>query len=196
MSKRSLTFFVDTDGKHPHPQQRPRFRTFKGKDTFEGTVVVENGVTTLGSKRIPGKTIVSAYSPPKNKQAEAQVRLAFRGAQGSNFPPLEGPLEMRCVFVWPLPKSGMLKARRLEIASYWTVVQPEGALLWNEVWSTTAKYPGVLRWKRGDLTNLCKTAEDALNSLAFNDDGQISKGVSMKVYGPQPGVHVWLRELT
>jgi Holliday junction resolvase RusA-like endonuclease len=48
---------------------------------------------------------------------------------------------------------------------------------------------------RGDLTNLAKGIEDALNGIAYHDDSQIVQLSLVKVYSDKEGVDVWIEEL-
>lgn len=77
------------------------------------------------------------------------------------------PLEIRICAVMPYPKSMSKKARKAA------------------VWHT----------KRPDADNLAKTVLDALNGLAYKDDGQVSRLVVEKVYGEKPRTEIEICEV-
>jgi len=84
---------------------------------------------------------------------KAAVQLAF--AKAYTGPPIEGPIEIEIVFVLPRPKS----------------------MRWK-----TKPMPRVLHPKRPDIDNLTKGVLDALNGLAWGDDGQIYRAAVSKWY--------------
>lgn len=96
---------------------------------------------------------VSNYTPAKHPVTlfKATVKLAFREAyQG---PPLEGPLRLKAVFVFPRPKN----------------------MLWRK-----RDMPRAPHAKKPDLDNCLKSLKDALGKLAWNDDAQVSRVVACK----------------
>jgi len=84
---------------------------------------------------------------------KASVRLAAREAYGG--PPLEGPLCVEAVFVFPRPKRLQKKK------------SPPGRIPHD-----TGK----------DIDNLCKGLFDALNELTWRDDRQVCSAMIRKVY--------------
>jgi Holliday junction resolvase RusA-like endonuclease len=55
----------------------------------------------------------------------------------------------------------------------------------------------VLHTRRGDLSNVTKAVEDALNGLAYADDSQVAHSVCTKWYaepGEEPCVMVWVSD--
>lgn len=118
-----------------------------------------------------GRQFVSNYTPkdsPAN-QFKATVRLAAR--QVYDGPPLEGPISLKAVFVFPRP--GRLMFKRREMVRCWKDAKP-------------------------DADNLWKALTDSLSGLLFRDDGQIVKTTIAKMYAAgneQPGVEVTVRRL-
>jgi Holliday junction resolvase RusA-like endonuclease len=75
---------------------------------------------------------------------KASVRLAFREAYDG--PPHDGPVAIRAEFVFPRPSHMIWKTKAM-----------------NRSYKAT----------RPDIDNICKGVLDALNRLAFVDDGQV-----------------------
>ena len=76
---------------------------------------------------------------------KASVRVTFAAVyQG---PPLEGPLAMTCVFVMPRPR--------------------------NLIWKTKPMPRVPYTVSKNDWDNLGKGVSDALNGVAYRDDGQL-----------------------
>ena len=76
---------------------------------------------------------------------KASVRRAF--AEAHDGPPLEGPLAMELTFVMPRPKAKLWKSKPMPRE-------------WYDAY-------------RNDWDNLGKAVSDALNQLAYHDDGQL-----------------------
>ena len=97
-------------------------------------------------------------------------RLIQELARGQISEPLEGPLRLVVLFVYAhLKKDGNVRPER--------------------------KYKPT----RPDLSNLIKSFEDGLQSVAFNDDSQIVSCVTEKVYGAvdeEPHIEFTLEQLT
>lgn len=97
-------------------------------------------------------------------------RLIQELARGQISEPLEGPLRLVVLFVYAhLKKDGNVRPER--------------------------KYKPT----RPDLSNLIKSFEDGLQSVAFNDDAQIVSCVTEKVYGAvdeEPHIEFTLEQLT
>lgn len=100
-------------------------------------------VVTIG-----GKPRAVNYTPARHpvNAFKAAVQHAF--ASGYEGPPLDGPLRMRIVCVFPRPKSKTWKRRPMPREPY------------------TAR--------RADWDNVGKAVSDALNGLAWRDDGQLA----------------------
>ena len=104
-----------------------------------------------------------AYTPEKTKAYESKVAWAWKQARGSK---LEGPVLMRIVWHYPIPKRAA-EANR-------------AAMLKSEIMPTT----------RPDLDNVCKSIMDALNGVAYGDDSQIVSLTAIRRYAEEPGVFV------
>lgn len=102
--------------------------------------------------------LVRSYTPEKSAEYIAVVRgYAYR----SGAPKVPGgvPVALTIEYVLPWPKS-LSKAKRA--------------------------LTGGLHVKKPDLSNLTKGVEDALNGLAWEDDGQVCVEYVVKVYGDEP----------
>lgn len=88
------------------------------------------------------------YTPTKHpvNAFKASVRMAF--AEAYQGPPLEGPLSLSVVFVFPRPKGMVWKKRDM---------------------------PRVDKTTKCDLDNALKAFVDALQGLAWRDDAQVSR---------------------
>jgi Holliday junction resolvase RusA-like endonuclease len=51
------------------------------------------------------------------------------------------------------------------------------------------------RSKRPDLDNLCKCLMDACNGIVYMDDSQIVELVARKMYGPEDGINLVIKEV-
>lgn len=94
-----------------------------------------------------GRTFASNYTPktaPVNS-FKAAVRLACAAAHTGQ--PLEGPLVLTVVFVFPRPSALRWKSREM---------------------------PRQYHAKKPDVDNLVKSLKDALKSLAWSDDSQVA----------------------
>lgn len=96
-----------------------------------------------------------------------QERLIQYAFRREHAEPTESPLEVHIRAVMPYPKSMSKKARKAA------------------VWHT----------RRPDADNLAKTVLDALNGLAYKDDGQVSRLVIEKVYGQEPRTEIEICEV-
>ena len=103
------------------------------------------------------------YTPQRTKDYQSKVAWAWKQAGGSK---LEGPVLMRIVWHYPIPKRTN-KANR-------------AAMLKAEIMPTT----------RPDLDNVCKSIMDGLNGVAYDDDSQIVSLTAIKRYAEDPGVFV------
>lgn len=85
------------------------------------------------------------YTPKRTQSSEALIRDFAR----KEFPkPLDGPVSVRIICYYPRPK--------------------------NMIWK---RKPMPREWKctRPDIDNIIKTATDALQGIAYRDDGQICR---------------------
>lgn len=109
----------------PVPQPRQRHR------------IVSAGTRLYTSNYTPSKHPVNAF--------KAAVQQAFAAAYKG--PPLEGPLEMSMVCIFPRPKAKIWKSKPMPREPYVA--------------------------NRADWDNVGKAVSDALNGLAWRDDGQL-----------------------
>lgn len=97
--------------------------------------------TSIGGHQVnytPAKHPVNAF--------KASVRMAF--AEAYQGPPLEGPLSLSVVFVFPRPKGMVWKNKPM---------------------------PRVDKISRPDADNCTKAVKDSLHGLAWRDDSQVSR---------------------
>lgn len=101
-----------------------------------------------------GASFIQNYTPTKSpvNEFKAAVRMAFAQACGGQ--PLDGPVALRVLFVFPRPKGMIWKKRPM---------------------------PGTYHAKKPDLDNLAKSLKDALKGLAWLDDSQVAQMVADKV---------------
>lgn len=102
---------------------------------------------------------------PAKTVAHEAAVMTAYRAAGGNL--LQGALRVEIELVMPIPKSTPKKL----LAS----------LLWHR--------------KRPDVDNLAKTVLDALNGVAYGDDGQVCWLVVMKTYGQEPHTEITIEEL-
>lgn len=105
--------------------------------------VVSSGGRTFASNYTPKNDPVNAY--------KAAVQLAAREAYSG--PPLDGPLALLAIFVFPRPK----------------------AMRWK-----TKPMPRVPHCGKPDADNLIKSLTDALNGLTIVDDSRFASVVAAK----------------
>lgn len=101
-----------------------------------------------------------AYTPRKTANWEKIVRLTAISAMNGR-QMLTGPVQAKFWFYLPMPRN-IPKKRR----------------------------PTALPHHRPDLDNLVKSVKDALNGVAYHDDGQIVKLSAQKTYGTPAGVRI------
>jgi Holliday junction resolvase RusA-like endonuclease len=111
-----------------------------------------------------------AYTPAKTVNAETLIREIFASTYPGHVPSVE-PVVLSVTAYFPIPKSAPKKFRAIM----------EGERTW---------YP-----KRIDADNIYKLVADALNGLAYVDDGQIASGHVLKYYSPRPRVEIEVEEL-
>ncbi len=108
------------------------------------------------------------FTPAPQRSFAATIKtLAADAMQGR--PPIEGPVELRILAVWPWPKSMSARKRALPCAACKT--------------------------SKPDSDNVGKIVKDALNKIAFLDDAQVSDDHIWKRYGDRPGLTVEVRGL-
>lgn len=103
-----------------------------------------------------------AYTPAKTRNAEAFVVQCFKEQVKDFKMPEKGPVMLRIMFYMPIPTSlSKKKQRELEEQNTWHTKKP-------------------------DLDNLVKLVNDALNGVAWEDDGCICYTQAIKCYGKEP----------
>lgn len=134
----------------PVPQPRQRHR------------VVRSGPKAYATNYTPAKHPVNGF--------KAVVALAAR--QEWKDEPLQGPVELRLRFRFPLPASALVAVKRL-------------------VGAGLATLPHITK---PDVDNCVKSLTDCLTGICWEDDRQIAKLTAVKVYAKEPGVDVWVAE--
>lgn len=122
-------------------------------------------------KQRPRVTHRGTYTPKETTDAEQAIgwecKCVMNGAK-----PLEGPIELEIIAVFPVPESWSKKRRQ---DAYWKTTKPDG-------------------------DNLAKLVGDSLNGVAWIDDAQVARQTIIKRYasggGFHVGLHVTIRELT
>lgn len=122
--------------------------------------------------RTPGREYIQTYTKensPVNVYKQAIKFEAMQAIAGRG--PLSGPLSVEIQFIMPRPKSIVWK--RKEMIREW-------------------------HWGRPDIDNLQKALFDALNGVAWNDDGQVCELDVIKIIaaGDEPvGVYFRCKEI-
>ena len=113
----------------------------------------------------------STYTPTKTKNAEQEIAVAYINKFGKTM--LKGPLEMKVICEYQVPKSYTKKKKNL------------------------AKEGLLPKLTSPDVDNLSKTALDALNKIAYEDDKQVISLLSMKRYAvdDKPRVLIEIKEV-
>lgn len=106
------------------------------------------------------------YTPRSTAKQEQIVKSEYLKQGGKK---LSGAIEAEFYFVYEPPKSLSKKKRETLI--------------------------GQPKITRPDADNLCKLCLDALNTIAYDDDNQIYKITSQKVYGKKAMTIIRLREI-
>lgn len=115
-----------------------------------------------------GKT-VAKFTPAKQRNYMGMIR-AEAHQQMAGFPgPLTGPLKLSIVAVYLWPKA-TTKARLAALDGAWKTTKP-------------------------DSDNITKIVKDALNTIAFIDDAQVSFSCCWKLLGPKAGLIVEVESL-
>lgn len=102
---------------------------------------------------------------------KASIANHFAAAAPAGFEPMEGRVELALGFILPFPKS-------------WPKYRKQSALTMRE-WHT----------QKPDADNLAKGVMDALNGVAWVDDGQVCGLGVTKVWGPVGAVVVSITEV-
>ena len=110
-----------------------------------------------------------AYTPKETVNYENLIRLEYQNQVGEYF---QGKIEMHICAYFEIPKSTSKKRR-------------------EQLKDETHYYD-----KRPDYDNICKVVTDALNKVAYSDDGQIVKMTVEKKYSERPRVEVEIKEVT
>ncbi|MCK4783349.1 MAG: RusA family crossover junction endodeoxyribonuclease [Desulfobacteraceae bacterium] len=105
------------------------------------------------------------YTPDRTVSYETYIKEMFVISY-PDFIPLEGALRMTVVAYMMIPKSTSKKRMKLMIDR---VIRPT---------------------KKPDISNILKSAEDALNSLAYHDDKQIVTAICHKYYAIRPRLEI------
>jgi Holliday junction resolvase RusA-like endonuclease len=119
--------------------------------------------------RAAGGATRARFTPAKQRSAAGAIKLiaqaAMRGAR-----PLEGPVRLEVIAIWPWPKT-------------WSAKKRDGR---SDVWKTS----------RCDVDNVAKLVSDSLNGVAWIDDAQIVDLRAAKLYGDFPKLAVKIEALT
>lgn len=118
--------------------------------------------------RINGRSIT--YTPKQTVEYERQIRAAYSAVSDVKFEKCV-PLEVAILALFEPPKSVSQKVRAL--------------MLGGEILPT----------KRPDGDNVIKVVLDALNGVAFHDDGQVCKIYFEKMYAETPEVRVLIKNM-
>jgi len=90
------------------------------------------------------------------------------------------------------------QAIRFVLQSEWLGAPTEGAVGLSLIFvfprPKSAKKGKVFHTTRPDGSKLLRAAEDAMTGVAYVDDSRVQSGV-VKVYGEEPGVHIFLCEV-
>lgn len=132
--------------------------------------------TILGEPRGKGRprfakqgNFVKTYTPEETLNYEAYVKMCY--IQAANGIKLNGAICSDIICYYSVPTSVSKKKREKMLCGY---------------------YPCQ---KKPDIDNIIKSIFDALNTIAFDDDKQITLMIVKKVYGEVPRIEVRLTEL-
>ena len=113
-----------------------------------------------------GRTFAQNYVPTKHPVNAFKASVQHAAREVYPGPPMEGPIRLRLVFLFPRPKRLIWKSRAMERA--WHVAKP-------------------------DADNAAKAVKDALSKLLWRDDSQVCMVLIAKQYAAgdeQPRVDV------
>ena len=124
---------------------------------------------------VPGEAVPFARAGSRGKRRytlekqadymQSVKHYAWLAMRADNLSPLNGPLAMSVHAEFLLPPS----------------------------WSKKKKETTYWKETRSDMSNIIKIVEDAMNSIVFNDDAQISLLAAQKTYAPiaRTTVKIW-----
>ena len=118
--------------------------------------------------RINGRSIT--YTPRQTAEYENQIKSIYSKVANFKFERCV-PLEIAILALFAPPKSVSKKVRALMLSGK------------------------ILPTKRPDGDNIIKVVLDALNGVAFHDDGQICKIYFKKMYAETPEVRVLIKNI-
>lgn len=107
-----------------------------------------------------------AYTPKTTRDYEEYVKMCFMTSKRTNFGELPVMVKIKAAFPIPRAFSKEKKSEALD----------------DQIRPT----------KKPDVDNIIKAMCDALNKLAYDDDSNIVKLLTDKVYSENPGVKVWI----
>lgn len=103
-----------------------------------------------------GRAFASNYTPIKDPVNSFKATVRMAAAEAYSGPPLDGPITLSAVFVFPRP----------------------GRLVWKK-----RPMPREPHTSKPDVDNLCKSLKDALTGLLWTDDCRVCRYKSVeKVY--------------
>lgn len=129
----------------------------------KSTSIIVKGVPVAKLRQRFGKG--HAYTPKKTADQEELIKWEYLRQGRTKF---DGPLEVKCWFIYEPPKSISKKRRAAMI--------------------------GTPRTAKPDNDNLVKLCLDALNGIAYTDDNRIWKITSQKVYGEEAMTIILIKE--
>lgn len=111
----------------------------------------------------------TSFTPKDTVRFEKAIAWACRSVyKGNGFAEHE-PIKMTSWFYMPIPAS-LSEKKKAELCGEWHTRKP-------------------------DCSNILKSVEDALNKIAYHDDGQICAGEYYKIYSDCPRVEVIIERL-
>lgn len=111
-----------------------------------------------------------AFTPAKTVHYETYLRELF-AIQYPGFEPLTGPIALKIWAYFPIPKGTSKRMKKLMESGF------------------------IRRDKRPDWDNLGKAVSDALNGVAYADDGQIAVALVEKLYSRRPRLEIEIEEV-
>ena len=111
---------------------------------------------------------IRTFTPEKTVNYENLVRLSYMQAGCEK---LNGPIVAQITAYMPIPKSESKKKKAAMEAGL------------------------ILPTTKIDIDNMCKSVLDALNKIAYDDDGQIVELHARKLYSDTPRAEIILQEV-
>lgn len=108
------------------------------------------------------------FTPAKQRNYMQVIRGGAHDAMDGR-PPMEGPVSLKIVAVYPWPKT-TTKKRRGDAAGAWKYTKP-------------------------DSDNIAKIIKDSMNNIVFVDDAQCACVAIWKCFGSRPGLTVSVESL-